>query len=137
MLAGAIRNRGATMLLVIADDDRDAAESLAELLHVYMEQPLEIRLAFDGTEAVAAATKPGVPNAVIMDIEMPRMNGFDAPRAIRQALGHATTLISVSGHAGRTRLADETSAFEYSLLKPIVIDELVALLRSAPRSQSD
>jgi CheY-like chemotaxis protein len=77
------------MFLVIADDDRDSAESLSELLQVSLEEPPIVLVAFDGHEAVAAVTGPNRPDVVIMDIEMPGMSGFDAATAIRAALGVA------------------------------------------------
>ena len=117
------------MLLVIADDDSDAAEALAEMLRLCIAEPLGIVLACDGKEALAAATGLPAPDAVIMDIEMPRMNGFDAAVAIRHALGSVTpTLIAASGDVGWAGLAAASSAFDHALLKPIEVDELLGLL---------
>ena len=118
------------MRLLIADDDRDGAETLAELLRLLVAPPIEIVLAFDGEEALAVTTgSTSPPDAVIMDIEMPRMDGVNAAIGIRSALGRgAPTLIAVSGYAGITKLAGVSRAFDHVLTKPVKVDELLQLL---------
>jgi CheY-like chemotaxis protein len=118
------------MLLLIADDDRDAVVMLAELLRLILPPPLEIKLAFDGKEALDAVTvATASPDVVIMDVEMPRMDGINAALGIRRALGSKVPkLIAVTGHAGLTKLAAATSAFDHVMLKPVEIDELLRLL---------
>jgi CheY-like chemotaxis protein len=94
--------------LLIADDDRDAAETLAELLRTLVAPPVEIMLAFDGKDALTAATgNTPLPDAVIMDIQMPQMNGVNAAIAIRRALGsRAPALIAFSGTWASTSSRD-------------------------------
>jgi two-component system response regulator MprA len=120
------------VLLVIADDDRDSAETLAQLLRLLLPPPVDIVLAFDGKGALAAVTNGAPrPDAVILDIEMPRMDGVNAALAIRNALGSETpTLIAVSGHVDVTRLARVNSAFDHALPKPVQVNELLRLLGS-------
>jgi CheY-like chemotaxis protein len=119
------------VLLVIADDDRDAAETLAELLRLLVAPPVEVVLAFDGQEALAYATgSTRPPDAVIMDIEMPRMGGVTAAIGIRRALGRGKpALIAVTGYAGAARSSEFGSAFDHVLAKPVNVDELIRLLR--------
>ena len=118
------------MRLLIADDDRDGAETLAELLRLLIAPPIEIALAFDGQDALAATTgSTPLPDAVIMDIEMPRMDGVNAAIGIRSALGSGTPiLIAVTGYAGITKLAGVSSAFDHVLTKPVKVGELLRLL---------
>jgi len=72
------------------------------------------------------------PDAVILDIEMPQMDGVNAAMAIRNALGSETpTLIAVSGHLDMARLARVNSAFDHALPKPVQVHDLVRLLNSA------
>lgn len=119
------------MLLLIADDDRDAAETLAELLQLLVPPPIEILLAFDGKQALAAATTSNpTPDVVIIDIEMPQIDGVNAALGIRTALGSgAPIIIAVTGHVGMTQLAGASGAFDHTLLKPASVDELLRLLR--------
>jgi CheY-like chemotaxis protein len=127
-----LQPKGERVILVIADDDRDAAETLAQLLRLRVSPSPDIVLAADGQEALTAAigsTPP--PDAVIMDIEMTGMDGLKAATAIRRALGtRAPTLIAATGHVGMTRLAPGSTAFDHALLKPIKVDELLQLLQS-------
>ena len=89
-------------------------------------------LAFDGTGALAAATGASAPDVVIMDIQMPRMDGVNAAIGIRSALGSgAPTLIAVTGYVGITKLAGVSRVFDHVLTKPVSVDELLPLL--APR----
>jgi CheY-like chemotaxis protein len=89
-------------------------------------------LAADGQEALKATlgcTPP--PAAVIMGLEMPRMDGLNAAIGIRRALGSkAPRLIAVTGHVAMTRLAPGSTAFDHALLKPVKVDKLINLLRS-------
>ena len=120
------------MLRVRADDDRDSAETLAHLLRLLVAPPPDILLASDGQEALEAvigSTRP--PDAVIMDLEMPRMDGLNAAIGIRRALGtRAPMLIAVTGRVDMTRLARRSTAFDHALLKPVKVDELLGLLSS-------
>ncbi|MDY0746904.1 response regulator [Paucibacter sp. R3-3] len=119
------------MKLLIADDDRETAESLAELLELFL-APLQVVLAFDGVQALEAATAGGSAfDAILTDIEMPRMDGINAALRIKSSLGRATpVLIALTGHVGISKLGAITDAFDHVLVKPVKIDELVHLLRA-------
>lgn len=119
------------MNLLIADDDRESAETLAELLAFYI-RPVQVVLAFDGLEMLAAATAAGSRHhAIITDIEMPRMDGITAAIRVRRALGAATpVLIAVTGNPGLSKRSAINPAFDHTLVKPVELDELVRLLRT-------
>jgi two-component system sensor histidine kinase/response regulator len=67
------------MKILFVDDTRDTRELFQMALKI---QGIETRLAGDGLEAVEAVQQESF-DAIIMDIEMPRMNGWDAVRTIR------------------------------------------------------
>lgn len=117
------------MHVLLADDDRDSVESLAELL-VLSADFVRVTTVFDGVALLAAATdREAHPDVVVTDIEMPRMDGGMAAQGIRKALGQAAPLlIGVSGHMGENNLAASKAVFDHVLLKPFKIQDLLELL---------
>ncbi|HYH66885.1 MAG TPA: ATP-binding protein, partial [Urbifossiella sp.] len=103
--------------VLVADDNKDAAESLALLLSMMGN---DVRTAADGQEAVevAAAFRPDV---AVLDIGMPRMDGNAAARRIRgEAWGKGMVLIALTGWGqdeDRRRTAE--AGFDLHLTKPV------------------
>ena len=112
--------------VLVVDDNRDAADSLTELLGVMGATALA---AYSGDEALQVAVQRHVDIAVL-DIGMPVMDGCDLARALRARLGAATPLlIALTGWgqpADRDRIA--RAGFDHHLLKPVDAAELIALL---------
>jgi CheY-like chemotaxis protein len=120
--------------VLIADDHADAAEMLSALLQAISPVPMVVFVAFDGLQAVRLATRAPYPDVIILDIDMPGMNGIEAAGAIRQALGEQTPeLIAVSGEIDRIEPA--STVFGHVLLKPVDADHLLSILSSAPAHQ--
>jgi PAS domain S-box-containing protein len=119
--------------VLVVDDNQDAAESLAVLLR---HAGCEVRTAHDGVQAVGAASV-FKPEAAILDLGLPGLNGFDAGRRIRQELGRGVTLIAVTGWGqDEDRRRSSAAGFDYHLTKPVELEGLQRLLsrvRSAPR----
>jgi PAS domain S-box-containing protein len=121
--------------ILIADDLRDAVESLAMMLRLAGH---DIRTAHDGLEAVqeAAAFRPDV---VVLDIGMPKMNGYEAARHIRQQpWGKNMVLVALTGW-GQEEDKQRTfeAGFDHHLTKPVepaALEKLLALMN--PVSQS-
>jgi CheY-like chemotaxis protein len=112
--------------ILIVDDNLDAAESLAMLLEMVGNH---VRTAHDGEEAVQAACAFR-PHVVLCDIGLPRMNGYDAARAMRrEPWGKDMVLIAVTGwgqEADKRRSAE--AGFDRHLVKPIDPSALIKLL---------
>jgi PAS domain S-box-containing protein len=110
--------------VLVVDDHRDAAASLDALLRILGH---EVRVAHDGVEAVEAA-RSFQPDIIFMDIGMPRMNGLEAARRIRELpLATRPAIIALTGwgqDADRERSA--RAGIDEHLVKPI---ELAALHR--------
>jgi CheY-like chemotaxis protein len=112
--------------ILIADDNRDAAESLAMLLEM---SGHEVRTAEDG-EAALAVTEQFLPHAAFIDIGMPRLNGYEvAKRVRREAWGASVRLIALTGWGqdDNKRQAFE-SGFDHHLTKPVDPSQLDTLL---------
>jgi CheY-like chemotaxis protein len=119
--------------LLIVDDLEDNADTLAMLLEL---KGHEVHTAYDGDEAIAAAEK-FQPEVVLLDIGMPKLNGYDACRHIRrQPWGKGMFLIALTGWGqdDDRRLAEE-AGFNHHLVKPADPAALLQLLASLPREQ--
>jgi CheY-like chemotaxis protein len=114
--------------ILVVDDNRDSADSLAMLLKVMGN---EVSTAYDGEQAVqvAGASKPDV---VLLDIGMPKLNGYDACRRIReQSWGTGMFLIALTGWGQEEdRRRTEAAGFNHHIVKPVDPADLVKLLAS-------
>ena len=121
---------GANCRVLIADDARDGADSLAVILAMKGHQT---HTAYDGEEAMAVAARLR-PEVVILDIRMPKRNGFEACRWIReQPWGKAMVLIALSGWGTEDdRRRTEEAGFDHHLVKPVDPDELFTLVAPRP-----
>jgi signal transduction histidine kinase/CheY-like chemotaxis protein len=120
--------------LLIVDDLQDSADSLAIMLRLLGH---EVDTAYDGLAAVAAAAKFR-PEVVLMDIGMPKLNGFDACRQIReQPWGKSMILIAQTGlEEQEDKQKSEEAGFTCHLVKPVdpaAIEQVLTELRSADR----
>jgi signal transduction histidine kinase/CheY-like chemotaxis protein len=122
-----IRPSGKRRILVV-DDNRDSAESLAMLLRVTGN---EAYIAYDGEEAVKAAANHR-PDVILLDIGLPRLNGYDACRRIReQPWAKKIILIAVTGWGqDEDRRKSAEAGFNGHLVKPVHHVELTKLLAS-------
>jgi signal transduction histidine kinase/ActR/RegA family two-component response regulator len=123
---------GAARRILVVDDNRDSAESLALLLRL---SGHETHMAHDGLEAVetAATFKPDV---VLLDIGLPKLNGYDVCRRIRQQPGgNGIVLIALTGWGqDEDRRKSQEAGFNGHLVKPVDHSSLTKLLTEfAPR----
>ncbi len=112
--------------VLIADDNRDAAESLAMLLQM---EGHEVTVVHDGREAITAFEKMR-PDAALLDIGMPGLNGYEIARSIRRApQGRDVTLIAVTGWGQENDKAQASEAgFNHHFTKPVEPEAITALL---------
>jgi PAS domain S-box-containing protein len=123
---------GAKCRILVVDDNIDSAQSLALLLGRLGH---EIEVAHDGLEAVQAAGAFR-PQIVLLDIGLPRMNGYEAARRIRaQAGGDKVALIALTGWGQEKdkQLASE-AGFDHHLTKPVEPATLTSLLAAIASS---
>jgi PAS domain S-box-containing protein len=116
----------ASHTVLIADDNVDAAETLAMLLEVFGHR---IFVAHDG-EAALRLFEEQKPEFALLDIGMPGMDGYEVARRIR-ALGHPVTLIALTGWGQASDKARAMEAgFDQHFTKPVDPDRLIELLAS-------
>jgi signal transduction histidine kinase/CheY-like chemotaxis protein len=118
--------------LVLADDNRDALESLAMLLE--MEGHI-VRVAGDGPAALELMER-SPPRVMLLDIGMPGMNGYDVARAVRASpRGADVFLVALTGWGQSTdRERAREAGFDHHLTKPVDFDELLAVLKAVDRA---
>ncbi len=113
--------------VLIADDNRDAADSLATLLQLDGHQ---VTVVHDGSGAMAAFTETR-PHLVLLDIGMPGLNGYDVAARIRQSYpASGTTLIAITGWGQEEDRARAVAAgFDHHLTKPVDFERLSHLIK--------
>jgi signal transduction histidine kinase/ActR/RegA family two-component response regulator len=114
--------------LLVVDDNKDAADSLAFLLRA---RGNEVRVAYDGLEAVDTAVQFR-PDAVLLDVGLPKLYGHDVARRIRESRGDEVLIIAVTGWGqDEDRRRSREAGFDHHLTKPVAFDALQALLSKA------
>jgi signal transduction histidine kinase/ActR/RegA family two-component response regulator len=110
--------------ILVADDNRDAAESLAMLLS---HDGHEIRLAHDGEQALSMLTTFNA-DVALLDLGMPHLSGYDVAKHIR-ANNSDMLLIAITGWGQSSdREKSAAAGFDHHLTKPVDYDALSALL---------
>jgi len=116
--------------ILVADDFPQSAEILAKLLR---QDGNEVHIAQNGIEAVEVAAQIR-PDVAVLDLAMPKLNGYDAARMIReQPWGRQIFLIALSGwghHLDRQRTKE--AGFDEHLTKPAKYETLMELLDQLP-----
>lgn len=117
--------------LLLLDDDATTVETFKLLLEA---EGAEVRVATSGAEALDLLDSY-TPDAILSDIGMPDMDGFDFVSAVRQRPSHAGVLaIALSGYGNESDVARAREAgFDAHLPKPVMLDDLLAMLANLPR----
>jgi CheY-like chemotaxis protein len=120
--------------LIVCDDERDTVATLCEILR---DEGDQVREAHAGVQAIREV-RAAPPDAVIVDINMPGISGYEVAREVRRLYGEfAPVMIAISGRwTGQTdRMLSKLAGFEYFLEKPCdpqVLLSLLAPLRRQP-----
>lgn len=124
-----------TLRVLVADDGKNAADILG--LFVKMEG-YEVRVVYDGEEAVRE-WEGFFPHVILMDLQMPGTDGFEATRRIREAPGGERPLIyALSGFdQAEVRRQCEAAGFHQLIPKPVSPADLRELLKESARIVED
>lgn len=122
-----------THRILIVDDNRDAADTLGTMLQLMGN---EIRITYDGEDAVRAAGEFR-PQIVLLDIGLPKLNGYEACRRIRQELwGKDMILFAVTGWGqDEDKQKARDAGFDRHMVKPVDPSSLIQLLGSLARDK--
>ncbi len=128
-VAGTTAENGRHHRVLLVDDNRDFAESLATVLQF---NGHDVRLAFDGPSAIELA-RDFRPEIAFLDLGLPGINGFDLARALRAdpATRHATLIALTGWGQEKDRERTQEAGFDMHFVKPIepqsiaqIVDEL-------------
>jgi PAS domain S-box-containing protein len=126
---------GCILRILVVDDDKDIADSFMMLLQMIGH---EAHIAHDGHEAmhIAEALQPDV---MVLDIGMPKLNGYDAARMIRQqAWGEDMILIAFTGWCqDEDRQRAREAGFNHHLTKPVDPQALMKLLFTLSKEKAE
>ncbi|MGH3426649.1 MAG: response regulator [Mycobacteriales bacterium] len=121
----------ATVLIV--EHNRDLADAMAELLRLFR---YTVQVARDGSDALSESAS-SQPDAVILDLGLPKVDGLEVARRLRQTYGSKVRLI-----ANTTRSDEETrrkvseAGFDEMLIKPVSIFRIVHAIQRGGRRAS-
>ncbi|MBS0447035.1 MAG: response regulator [Proteobacteria bacterium] len=115
------------MCVLIADDNVDGADSLAALLEIAMQ--CRVLIAYDGASALHLATEHQ-PDAMVLDIRMPRLDGIGVARAVRAGSSRPPLLLAATGQADIAEdLPEIDLCFDQAFAKPVDPDQIVDALK--------
>jgi CheY-like chemotaxis protein len=127
------RAAGGGLKILVVDDHQDSAELLATILEI---EGHLTRIAYDGQSAIAYAIEFR-PDAILLDIGLPDMNGYELARRLREEESVADSrMIAVTGYSrDEDKQRAAAAGFDHHLVKPVDPDELRRVLASVHRSK--
>jgi two-component system, OmpR family, response regulator MprA len=117
------------MNVLVVDDDFAVRESLDRALRA---NGFDVELANDGTEALAKIDA-GQPDAVVLDVLMPHLDGFSVCRSLRAGGSKVPILMLTAREAVPDRVAGLEAGADDYLVKPFALEELLARVRALLR----
>jgi signal transduction histidine kinase len=111
--------------ILVVDDNRDAADSLARLLRL---NGHAVQVAHAGTDALALADVQ-TPEVILLDLGLPGMDGYEICRRLRQHGHREMQIIAMTGYGqDRDRQLSEDAGFDLHTVKPVDITDLQKLM---------
>ena len=130
----AIESHGIDCRVVVIDDNRDAAELMAMLVH---ELGGECRAAFDGESGLREVLTYR-PDVVLLDIAMPGLDGYTTCRHIRSELRNEVLIVALTGYGqAHDKDASTRAGFDAHLTKPADSTALAKILRQRGASRTE
>jgi len=121
------RNALTSLRILVVDDYVESAQGFAKWLRCFGSH---VEVAFDGLEGLEAAERFR-PDIVLLDIDMPKLNGYEVAKEIRQQpWGERMMLVAVTGYKEQRERERIRRLFDAYLVKPLVYNQVAALLDS-------
>ncbi len=115
--------------VLIVDDNRDMAETAAALL---IASGHDVRTAYDGLSALASASE-FQPDAVLLDIGLPGISGYEVARQLRATQRRHSLLVAVTGYGqDADRQRSREAGFDHHMVKPLEPATLERIIESVP-----
>jgi DNA-binding response OmpR family regulator len=113
--------------ILLVEDNRDVAFTAAELLKLHGHQ---VAVAHDGQEALQVAERSS-PDVVLLDLGLPRIDGWQVAKALRErTMQKRPLIIAISGYGDKaSRLRSYDSGIDLHLVKPVDFKEVESLIR--------
>ncbi|MFF3454960.1 response regulator transcription factor [Streptomyces sp. NPDC002730] len=127
--AGLRRPNGTQVRVLVVDDEPDLAGILCDVLR---SEGWEVRAAGTGQDALATASQFR-PDAVVLDVMLPDINGLEVLRRLRAALPEVCVLFLTARDAVEDRIAGITAGGDDYVTKPFSLEEVLARLRGLLR----
>ena len=125
----------ASLRVLVVDDNKDSAETLSMLLQILGN---DVSSAFDGEQALEMV-KELKPDVVLLDIGLPKLNGYEVAKLIRlEPWGHRALLVAITGW-GQTedKALSREAGFDHHLVKPVDPDALLKLMEKRKAAHAD
>ena len=111
--------------ILVVDDQRDVADSIALALRVH---GYEVQVAYDAKQALACAAEKR-PDAVVVDLGMPVINGYEIARRLRALHGPVLYLVAHTAWSDEeTKRRALAAGFDAHLIKPAAVPELISAI---------
>jgi two-component system response regulator MprA len=118
------------MKILVVDDEPAVRDSLRRALEL---EGYSVELASDGVEALERLSSNGEPDAVILDILMPKMDGLEACRRLRREGHRVPVLMLTAREEVENRVAGLDAGADDYVIKPFALEELLARVRALLR----
>jgi CheY-like chemotaxis protein len=121
--------------VLIIDDNKDGADSLAMIIKL---SGAAVEVAYDGETGLKAAAQFH-PTVVVLDLGMPKLNGYETCRLLRQRSGSPASqpvIVALTGWSQQVdRRRTQAEGFDHHLVKPVEPSVLIDLLAAIPPSE--
>src|SRR5919198_3753769 len=118
------------MKILVVDDERAVRESLRRALEL---EGYDVELAAEGEEALYRLGSNGEPDAIILDVLMPGIDGLEVCRRLRREGNHVPVLMLTAREEVENRVAGLDAGADDYVTKPFALEELLARIRALLR----